>query len=132
MLEAEIKRFLSAEHFAVAGASPNREKYGNKCLRALKQHGKNVVGIHPTATNVEGVPTYKSLAEVPGQVESLSIVTPPKVTETIVAEAIERGVRSVWMQPGAESEQAILTAREHGLDVIAGGPCLLVTIGYHE
>ncbi|MGN6136470.1 MAG: CoA-binding protein [Aureliella sp.] len=132
MYEQEIQRFLSAEHFAVAGASHDRSKYGNKVLRALLQHDKNVVAIHPMASDVEGTPTFKSINDVPHAIESLSIITPPQVTEKIVAEAVERGVRAIWMQPGAESEAAIELARSRGIDVIAGGPCLLVSIRYHE
>jgi uncharacterized protein len=97
-------------------------------LRALAAHGKQVVGIHPVENEVEGVPTYKSLADAPEPIQSLSIVTPPRVTETIVAQAIEQKVRSIWMQPGAESETAIEQARQHGIEVIAGGPCLLVSL----
>ena len=132
MQEPQIQRFLSARNFAVAGASPDRKKYGNKVLRALIQHEKEVVAIHPMATNVEGVRTFKSLRDLPEPVESLSIITPPAVTEKIVAEAVELGVETIWMQPGAESDAAIELARKNGSVVIAGGPCLLVAIGYHE
>lgn len=132
MYDMEIKRFFDAKHFAVAGASPDRSKFGNKVLRALASAGKDVVGIHPIASNVEGLPTFKTLADVPGPIESLSIVTSPSVTERIVTEAIQRGVCSIWMQPGAESEFAIEQAQQHGIDVIAGGPCLLVRLSRAE
>ncbi len=124
----QIQRFLSAEHFAVAGASADRSKYGNQVLRALAHHGKQVVGLHPVVTEIEGIPVYRSLADTPQPIESLSIVTPPAVTDKIVAQAIELGVRSIWMQPGAESAAAIQAAQEHGIDVIAGGPCILVAL----
>ena len=132
MYESEIQRFLSARNFAVAGASPDRSKYGNKVLRALLQRQKQVVAIHPLATDVEGVRAFKSLSDLPEAVESLSIITPPSVTEKIVADAIGSGVRSIWMQPGAESDAAIELARASGIDVIAGGPCLLVAVGFRE
>ena len=55
-----------------------------------------------------------------------------ELTERIVEEAIAAGVRHLWMQPGAESAAAIERARAAGLNVIAGGPCLLVALGYRE
>ncbi len=128
MFETEIKRFLAGKRFAVAGASTDRTKYGNKVLRALAGHGKEVVGLHPVETEVEGIDTYQSLADVPGPVDCLSIVTPPQVTEKIVTQAIEKGVASIWMQPGAESSAAIAAAQAAGIDVIAGGPCVLVAL----
>lgn len=132
MLNSKIEKFLSAEHFAVAGASANRAKFGNMVLRALLQQKKQVVVIHPAAIEVEGTPTYKSLSEVGHPVESLSIITPPDVTERIVAEAVAKGIKSIWMQPGAESDVAIQMAESHGIEVIAGGPCLLVAVGFQH
>ena len=53
-------------------------------------------------------------------------ITPPPVTERVVVEAAEAGARFVWMQPGAESPEAIRIARERGLEVIGDGSCFLV------
>jgi len=54
------------------------------------------------------------------------------VTETVVREAIEAGVKRIWMQPGAESPAAVAAAEAAGLEVIADGSCLLVALGFHE
>lgn len=128
----DIQQFLSGSAFAVAGASSDREKYGNKCLRAYVQEGRDVVAIHPRETEVEGRPAYARLADVPHAIDGLSIVTPPAVTERLVEEAAEAGVGRIWMQPGAESAAAVERARELGLSVIAGGPCILVALGFRE
>lgn len=131
MMEAlEIESFLAGKSFAVAGASADRNKWGNKVLRALKESGRSVVSIHPTATEIEGLPSYRSLGEVPEPIDSLSIVTPPKITESIIRDAITFGVKHAWMQPGAESQQAIDLARAAGLHVTAGGPCLLIWLAH--
>ena len=45
---------------------------------------------------------------------------------------IEKGIRNIWMQPGAESPQAVQACEEAGINVIADGSCLLVVLGYHE
>jgi uncharacterized protein len=127
-----IEQFLQAKTFAVAGASSNRTKYGNKVLRAYLQNGYSVVALHPSETDVEGVPTYHNLEQVPHKIESLSIITPPQVTEKIVDAAIAQGVKHLWMQPGAEHERAIERAEKAGLTVIHGGPCLLVRIGFRD
>jgi predicted CoA-binding protein len=60
------------------------------------------------------------------------VITPPAATEQVVREAHRAGVKNVWMQPGAESDEAIRTAESLGMKVIANGPCLLVVMGYHE
>ena len=127
----EIEEFLQSETFGVVGASNNREKYGNKVLRAYLQNGMPAVPIHPSEASVEGQKAYASLAEAPA-IEAISIITPPRVTESIVETAIETGVKRIWMQPGAESQPAIDRASEAGLQVIAGGPCILVALRFRE
>ena len=130
-LETRIHTFLAAGPYAVVGASSDREKYGNMVLRCYQQHGREVFPINPRATEVEGLKAYPSLAALPKQVTGISVITPPKITESIVQEAIRAGVKHIWMQPGAESPAAILAAEAGGIEVIAGGPCLLVVLGFH-
>lgn len=128
---SDTETFLSATTIGVAGASSNRAKYGNKVLRCYLQNGRTAIPIHPSETDVEGQQTYASITESP-DFESLSIITPPIVTEQIVDEAIAAGVKQLWMQPGAESETAIERAKAAGLTVISGGPCVLVVLGFRE
>lgn len=127
-----IGKFLSAEAFAVAGASTNRDKYGNKVLRCYMQHGKRVVPVNPHASAVEGLLSVASVSALPENIQSLSIITPPKITEQVVEEAIAKGIRNIWMQPGAQSNTAIHRCEEAGINLIADGSCLLVVLGYHE
>ena len=127
-----IQSFLASGPFAVVGASADRTKYGNKVLRCYQQHGKEVYPINPRAAEVEGLKAYPSLASLPVQPKAISVITPPAITERVVREAAAAGVGHVWMQPGAESEDAIRTAESLGLSVIAGGPCVLVVMGYRE
>jgi predicted CoA-binding protein len=131
--EAElIQAFLSSSAFAVVGASTDRSKYGNKVLRCYQQHGRKVYPVNPRAPEVEGLKAYPSLGALPERVPAISIITPPASTEQVVREAHAAGVKHVWMQPGAESEEAIRTAEALGMNVIAGGACLLVVMGYQE
>lgn len=127
-----IADFLEQGPWAVVGASSNREKYGNKVLRAYQQRGMEVFPINPREPEVEGLKAYPSLAALPKPVRGVSIITPPVVTEKIVAEAADAGAQFVWMQPGAESPRAVQIAQERGLQVIADGSCFLVVVGYHE
>jgi len=118
-MDDRMKQFLGAPAFGVVGASTNREKYGNKVLRCYQQHGKRVVAVNPHATEVEGVESVASVAQLPADVTALSIITPPAVTEQAVEAAIAKGIKHVWMQPGAESAKAVARCREAGINVIA-------------
>lgn len=132
IITERIAQFLSAEAFAVAGASTNRDKYGNKVLRCYMQHGKQVVPVNPHASDVEGLTSVASVSDLPENIQSLSIITPPNITDQVVEAAIAKGIRNIWMQPGAQSAQAITRCETAGINLIADGSCLLVVLGYHE
>ncbi|MEW4490141.1 CoA-binding protein [Thalassoglobus sp. JC818] len=127
-----IQSFLAGDVFAVAGASTERHKYGNKVLRCYLQNDRTVYPVNPNADVVEGLAAFPTLQDLPEPVHGLSIITPPAVTEQIVEDAIQAGIKHIWMQPGAENSASVAAAQEAGINVIAGGPCLLVVMGYRE
>jgi len=129
---AMITEFLAGSRFAVVGASNDRSKYGNKVLRCYQQAGHEIVAVHPSLTEVEGAPCVRNLAALPHAVHGVSIITPPPVTERIVEDAHAAGITRLWMQPGAESPDAIARCEELGIDLIAGGPCILVELGFRD
>ena len=129
----EQRDFLQSQTFAVAGASTDREKYGNRVFRMLTQWTdsdpqRSVFPLNPKSSQVEGVPAYPGIAALRQVPQALSIVTPPAITRQIVREAVDAGVEKIWMQPGAEEDSSIELARQHGCLVIAHGPCILVAM----
>lgn len=130
--DQQIEQFLAVKKFAVVGASADRSKYGNKVLRCYQMHGLEAVPVNPKEKSIEGVDCVASVLQLTDDVESLSVITPPQVTEQVVEQAIVRGIRNIWMQPGAESQAAVDRCRESGVNVIADGSCLLVVLGYRE
>ncbi|MBK5276596.1 MAG: CoA-binding protein [Desulfuromonadales bacterium] len=131
-MQKQIDQFLSSAAFGVVGASSNRHKFGNKVLRCYIQNGKTAVPVNPNEAEIEGLACVKSVEELPPEVKSISMITPPAVTEQLVPLAIAHGVENIWMQPGAESPAAVALCREKGINVIADGSCLLVVMGYHD
>ena len=91
-----IEDFLSAGPYAVVGASNDRAKFGNKVLRAYKSKGWKVSPVNPRENEVEGLQAYPDLASLPEKPRGVSIITPPQVTERVVAEAADAGARFVW------------------------------------
>jgi predicted CoA-binding protein len=120
--------FLAAKTFAVAGASSNRAKYGNKVFRALIASGREAYPLNPSRDEVEGRQAYPSIADLPLPPEALSIITPPAVTRRVVEAAIVARVKHIWMQPGAEDAEASESARRAGINVVDDGSCILVSL----
>ncbi len=130
--QAKIKAFLEGSRFAVVGATANREKYGNKVLRVYQQNQLEVVPVNPSGGEIEGLTAYPDLPSIPGTLAGVSIITPPKVTEQVVAQALSLGIKNIWMQPGAESAEAVELAEAAGANAIAGGPCILVSLHFRD
>jgi len=101
-------------------------------LRAYQQQHRQVFPINRKADQVEGLEAYSDLGCVPEPIHGISVVTPPSVTESVVEEAGNLGIQHIWMQPGAESDEAVARAKQLGANVIYGGPCILVVFGYRE
>lgn len=131
-IQQQIEAFLSGTPHAVAGASRDRGKYGNKVLRAYQQQQRPVYPVNPSAEAVEGLVAFPDLARVPQAIHGLSIVTPPQVTEELIGEAARLGIRHIWMQPGSESGRAVELARQAGMNLIWGGPCILVVMRFRD
>lgn len=126
--QAAIDDFLSQKKLAVVGVSRDRNKFGNIVYRRLKAHGFEVFAVNPKIDVIEGDPCFHDLAALPGPVGGLVIVVPPRTTEQVVIEAAAAGIRRVWMQPGAESDEAIRFCEEHGMSVIHG-LCIMALSG---
>lgn len=131
-IQEQISQFLASPAFGVVGASTNREKYGNKILQCYLQNGKKAIPVNPNEAEIEGIACAATISDLPGDVESISMITPPSVTAKLVPLAIAKGIKNIWMQPGAEHPDAVALCRSQGLNIIADGSCLLVVLGYHE
>lgn len=131
-IEERIEQFFASPIFGVVGASTDRDKYGNKVLRCYQQNDRSVIPVHPQEQQIEAVDCVASVTDLPDEAESLSIITPPRVTEKIVELAAAKGIKNIWMQPGAESPAAVKYGEKQGLNIIADGSCLLVVLRCHE
>ncbi len=127
-----IDSFFASESFGVIGASNDRSKYGNKVLRAFIQMRKKVIPVHPKEELIEGLNVVHDVLYLPNTVKSISIITPPNITEDIIEKAHRIGIQFIWMQPGAESPKAIADCKKYGINLIAQGPCILVKLGFQE
>ncbi len=112
---------------AVIGASTDRQKFGNRAVRAYLEQGYTVVPINPHEPEIEGLKTYASVLDVPGTVDMASFYVPPEVGEQVIAEVAQKGVAEVWLNPGAESDALIARARSLSIKPIVA--CSVVAIG---
>jgi predicted CoA-binding protein len=112
---------------AVIGASTDRSKFGNKAVRAFRNHGDEVVPINPIESEVEGLKAYPSVLEVPGPIDMATFYVPPKVGEAVIEDVARKGIREVWLNPGADSDA--LAQRAAALKIEAVRACSILGIG---
>jgi predicted CoA-binding protein len=87
-------------------------------------HSLPVTPINPRAESILNTPTIKTIGELQDPTNtSVSVITPPEVTEKVLEEAVKLGVKRVWLQPGSWNEGSGLleNLRERGVTVVAGG-----------
>ena len=118
--------FLSCRRIAVTGVSRTPGSHGsNVVYDRLVERGYEVFPVNPNATEIAGRPAYPTLAAIPDGVDAVVIGTAPERTLDTVREAVELGVRHVWMHrsidAGSVSDEATFYGREHGVQVIDGG-----------
>lgn len=112
---------------AVLGASTDRAKFGNKAVRAYRQQGYRVFPVNPNAAEVEGLPAFASLRDVPVRPDLISVYLPPPVLLPLLPEIAAKGCDELWLNPGTESEEVLTEAARLGLNVIQA--CSLIGIG---
>jgi uncharacterized protein len=112
---------------AVVGASSDRNKFGNKALRAFRAEGYTVVPVNPNEPEVEGLKTYPSVVDVPQAIDMATVYVPPDIGINLLADFERKKIPEIWVNPGAESDELLAEAKRRKLNVIAA--CSIVGIG---
>jgi predicted CoA-binding protein len=112
---------------AIIGASNDRNKFGNKAVRAFQQQGLTVYPVNPNETEVEGLPAFKSIRDIPVRPQMVSIYIPPPGLLKILPDIAAKGCDELWLNPGTESDEVLAEAERLKLNVIQA--CSIVSIG---
>ena len=121
----QIDEFFRQKKFAIVGVSRNGRKLSNAAYRELKAKGYQLFIVNDQADYIEEERCYKDLKSLPEQVDGVIIFVKPVQTIKVVRDALEAGIKRVWIQKGAESETSIQFCNEQGIDVIYGY-CILL------
>ncbi len=112
---------------AVIGASSAHHKFGNKAVRAYLRQGWTVYPVNPNEPVIEGLTSYPSVSAIPGPVDRASLYLPPALGIDVLEDIQRKGIRELWVNPGAESDALIEKAERLGLETIQA--CSIVDIG---
>ena len=121
MKDAELKDTLrNVKTIAVIGISPKEDRPSYIVASYLKSKGYRVIPVRPDGEEILGEKVYHSLSEIPKEI-SLDVVDIFRKSEEvppIVEEAIQQGIKVVWMQEGVIHKEAGEKAEKAGSKVI--------------
>ena len=131
-LDILVQDFLAQKKIAVVGVSDKRETGCNAAYKRFKESGYQVYAVNPRITTFEGAHCYPDLKSIPEKPDAVFILAGPKVTEQVVQQCVELGIKHAWMhclmgtKPGlgagatSVSQDAVQLCRENGIAVIPG------------
>ncbi|MGH1364476.1 MAG: CoA-binding protein [Calditrichia bacterium] len=106
------------KRIAVIGLSPNPMRPSHGVAKMMIREGYEVVPVNPGHDEILGKKCYPSLSAVPGEIDLVDVFRQSKYVAGIVDEAIEKGVKAVWLQLGVIDEAAAQKALENDVDVV--------------
>ena len=118
---------MAVKTVAIIGASSNRNKFGNKAVRAFVRQGYTVYPVNPNEPEVEGLATFKSIQDVPTRPEMVSVYVPPPVLLKLLPDIAAKGCDELWLNPGTQSDEVLAEVERLGLNAIQA--CSIVAIG---
>jgi len=96
-------------------------------VRAHLQEGYTVFPVNPKESQIEGIPAFKSISDIPVRPDRISIYLPPPVVVKILPDIAAKGCDELWLNPGTESDEVLAEANRLGLNVIQA--CSIVDLG---
>ncbi len=131
-IDSLVQDFLAQKKIAVVGVNANRETGCNLAYRKFKSAGYQVYAVNPHLTQYDDKPCYADLKSLPEKPDGVFILANPQVTEQIVQQCVDLGIKRVWMhcmmgtKPGlaanmtSVSQSAVKMCHDNGITVIPG------------
>ncbi|MBD3266848.1 CoA-binding protein [bacterium] len=123
--QKQIEQFINSKTLAVVGVSRHKRKFGNTIFNELSQKGYTLFPVNPNMSEYGGLTCYPSLSALPQAVDGVVMILKPNAAMGVLKEAREAGIKNVWLQQGAGSDEAETYAQAHGINLIRG-QCILM------
>jgi hypothetical protein len=131
-LDNLVQDFLAQKKIAVVGVSDKRDTGCNLAFKKFKENGYQVFAVNPRISTYDGQMCYADLKSIPEKVDAVFVLTSPKVTEQVIQQCVDLGIKHVWMhcmmgtKPGlaasmtSVSQSAVELCKANGIAVIPG------------
>ncbi len=118
--QEEIKEiFESVKTIAILGLSPDETKASHRVAKYLQEVGYKIVPVYPKEETILGEKVYRSLAEIPFEIDMVDIFRKPNAFDAIADACIARGdIKVFWGQLGLVNNAAAQKAKDAGMKVV--------------
>ena len=113
--EEDIKTILGLKTWAVVGLGNNPERPALGVSKLLQNKGHRIVPVYPRAETVHGEVGYKTLSEIPFEIDVVDCFVNSNLVGKVVDEAIAIGAKAVWLQLDVIDLEAVDRAKAAGL-----------------
>jgi uncharacterized protein len=124
-MNPQIENFISSKRIAVVGYSRSGKKFGNMAGKELIARGYEIYPVHPNAREIDGMTCYPNLKSLDGKADALLISIPPANVPPVLEEAVQTGLKNIWLQQGSFSKEVQQTVERLGLTVVSK-KCILM------
>lgn len=115
---SSIQSFLEPKKMAIAGVSRNPKKFGRHVYEHLREAGYSLYPVNPNTEQLNGTACYKSIAELPDEVDRVFIVTPPEQTADCIRQSLDKGIRNIWIQQRSDTTEALDLLKDQEVNLI--------------
>ena len=119
-----VQDFLAQKRFAFVGVSSRPKDFSRALFLEFQVRQYEPVPVHPEAAEIEGTPCFAHVRDIQPPVDSVLLMTSPAVTDRVIQECVEAGVKRVWFYrgggQGALTEAAMQLCEANGIRAVAG------------
>lgn len=126
-----IKMNGKRDRVAVLGASKKHERYSNKAVLLLKEHGHDVIPVNPIEERIEELPVAHSLKEIDGEVDTLTVYVGPRHIGEVIDDIVQLKPKRVILNPGTESEELKGALGSHNIPYLEACTLVLLKTGQY-
>ena len=118
-----------SERVVIVGASDKPDRYAFQAFTMLRDHGHEVVPVHPRLSEIEGVPVVSELSQVTGAVDTVTLYVGPAISSGLAEALIALHPRRVITNPGTENPALEAKLQAAGIDVQQACTLVLLRTG---
>lgn len=115
---------------AVVGASDNPERIAFQAVQRLLQHHHTVVPVSPKGGEILGLPAQKSLEQVHGPVDTVTLYVGPERQPAVLDALLALKPKRVIFNPGTENPAVYPRLQQAGIAVEEA--CTLVLLSTNQ